>query len=198
MVWNVDKAVGEIVDALKAKGMYDDTLIIMTADNGGPIYMSGDGGGNNYPLKGDSIPLAKCVTGGKAGNWEGGIRVNGFVSGGFVPAKMRGKKLQGLVAAWDWYATIIQGIAGADPTDSQAAAVGLPAIDSVDQWPYLSGAQSEPARTSLALGTTSDPTDIWASRNDIVVHGMIAADRTNSSRLWKLLVGQEPQAIWTG
>merc|ERR1712195_440241 len=41
MVWNVDRAVGKIVDALKSKGMYEETLIVVSADNGGPIYSGG-------------------------------------------------------------------------------------------------------------------------------------------------------------
>jgi arylsulfatase I/J len=61
--------------------------------------MRGTGGGNNYPLKG-----------GKAGNWEGGIRVNGFVSGGYVPGQMRGTKLGGLVTGWDWYVTFVRSL----------------------------------------------------------------------------------------
>jgi len=31
--------------------------------------------------------------------------VNAFVSGGVIPPSMRGHKLEGLVALWDWYAT---------------------------------------------------------------------------------------------
>ena len=33
MVWNVDRAVGRLVDALKDKGMFGNTLIAMSADN---------------------------------------------------------------------------------------------------------------------------------------------------------------------
>ena len=51
---------------------------------------------------------------------------------------MRGGKLSGLAAVWDAYATFAA-LAGADPTDHRAAAAGLPAIDSVDLWPYFSG-----------------------------------------------------------
>ena len=50
------------------------------------------------------------------------MRVNGFVSGGFVPPAMRGKKLEGLVAGWDWYATLVHGIAGLDAADKEEAA----------------------------------------------------------------------------
>ena len=38
-------------------------------------------------------------------NWEGGIRVNGFVSGGYLPEKVRGTKLDALISISDWYAT---------------------------------------------------------------------------------------------
>lgn len=33
---------------------------------------------------------------------------------------------------------------------------------------------------------------------DIVVHGLIQQDPADPSKLWKLLVGQIPQDIWTG
>ena len=33
----------------------------------------------------------------------GGIRVNAWVSGGFLPAKVRGTKYEGLACGWDWY-----------------------------------------------------------------------------------------------
>jgi hypothetical protein len=37
-------------------------------------------------------------------------------------------------------------LAGVDPTDHTAAAAGLPAVDSVSLWPYLSGRQSASPR----------------------------------------------------
>ena len=39
---------------------------------------------------------------GKTSQWEGGIRVNSWVSGGFLPAKVRGTKYEGLACGWDW------------------------------------------------------------------------------------------------
>lgn len=91
MVNWIDGAIGRVVDVVKDKEMYDNMFIIFSSDNGGPI----GGGANNYPMRG-----------GKFSNWEGGIRVAAFVSGGIVPAARRGTIETGLVAGWDWYATL--------------------------------------------------------------------------------------------
>lgn len=61
MVKHLDDDVGMLVSLLKTKGMYDNTLIAMSSDNGGPVYLMGTSGANNYPLRG-----------GKMNNWEGG------------------------------------------------------------------------------------------------------------------------------
>ncbi|CAK9076379.1 unnamed protein product, partial [Durusdinium trenchii] len=60
--------------------MYDNTLIVFTADNGGPVYEPG----------------------GKYSDWEGAVRTNAFVSGGFVPPHRRGKKFRGVMSIADW------------------------------------------------------------------------------------------------
>ena len=69
MVHYMDDVVGDIVAKLKDKGMYDDTVIALMADNGGPVYLPG--AANNHPLKG-----------GKYSDWEGGVRTNALISGG--------------------------------------------------------------------------------------------------------------------
>ena len=43
-------------------------------------------------------------------------------------------------------------------------------------------------------GSTSNPSDIWASKNDIAVHGFIQA--AEGGKLWKLLVGGITNNIW--
>ena len=78
MVKYLDDDVGEILDALKRKGLWDNLLFITSSDNGGPV--SSNHAANNYPLKG-----------GKNTDWQGGVRVNAFVSGGYLPEQMRGK-----------------------------------------------------------------------------------------------------------
>ena len=143
MVAYLDDAVGKVVGTLKSTGLWEDTLVVFHADNGGEILGAGVCGGNNWPLRG-----------GKFTNWEGGVRVNAFVSGGALPVARRGQKEEGLVTIWDWYATYA-GIAGVDPTDHAASAAGLPPIDSIDVWPLLAGANSTPPRTEIALGDTT-------------------------------------------
>lgn len=84
--------------------------------------------------------------------FQGGIRVNAFVTGGLVPADKRGTKQDGLMAAWDWYSTYAH-LAGVDPTDHKAAAAGLPPIDSYNLWPLLSGLSQVSPRTELPIGS---------------------------------------------
>ena len=146
-----------MVDALKARSMWSNTLLVVSSDNGG--YLSG---ANNYPLKGT-----------KDSDWQGGIRVNAFVSGGFLPATMRGKKTEGYIHLADWYSTFC-GLAGVDPTDQLAASAGLPGIDSLDMWPLISGQTS-----------TSPRTDIPISLNTLI------------SGDYKILTGTVPMAGWT-
>ena len=61
MVFNVDRDIGKIVATLQNKKMYENTLVVLSADNGGPVYMSGRGGGNNYPLRG-RLPVASILS----------------------------------------------------------------------------------------------------------------------------------------
>ena len=85
------------------------------------------------------------------GNWEGGIRVNSWVSGGFLPEKVRGTKYEGLACGWDWYGTFSE-LAGIDPTDWRAAAAELPPVDSHSLVPVLMGTGPS-TRTEIPIGT---------------------------------------------
>jgi arylsulfatase B len=179
MVNLVDTHIGMIVDALKARGMWNETLLILSADNGGPVYggsyqctaCDGDAGANNFPLRG-----------GKHSNFEGGVRVNAFVSGGFLPPAVRGTVTSGLAAIEDWYVTLTK-LAGADPFDERAAAAGLPPVEGYDLWPLLSGTNLTSPRTEVWLG---------GGNNATVVQGLIRADG------WKLLHGLLSQDMWQG
>ena len=64
-------------------------------------------------------------------DWEGGLRVNSFVSGGFLPAHVRGSKCDQYVHTADIYATLAEAAGIPTVSDSRAAAAGLPPIDSI-------------------------------------------------------------------
>jgi len=135
MVNLMDFNLGRLVASLKAKGMWNTTLLVAAADNGGPL-----GSGNNYPLRGA-----------KLSNWQGGTRGNAFVSGGYLPSTQWGKVLEGAVACEDWYTTFCA-IAKVDPRDGPGEASGLPPVDGLDVGPYILGYSPTSPRTELWSG----------------------------------------------
>ena len=75
MLGAMDEAVLNITNALKLRdNMYENTIIIVSTDNGAPYYNFNQTAMSNYPLRG-----------GKAQLWEGGVRAAGFVFGKGVP-----------------------------------------------------------------------------------------------------------------
>lgn len=164
MVAFLDHQLRNITDTMKELGMWENTLMVLSSDNGGYVKafdgpcntttfdgvpnsdvghgtacMNGEAGANNFPLRG-----------GKYSNFEGGIRVNAFASGGFLPSKVRGTKLDEIVHVADWYGTFCS-LAGIDFEDKWAEASGLPAVDSLDMWPLLSGANLTSPRQSFLV-----------------------------------------------
>ncbi len=100
MIKYLDDVLGSIVDTLTTRKMWDNLLFVVSGDNGSPF-----GSANNFPLKG-----------GKFSDWQGGVRVNAFVSGGYLPQKMRGQKTEGYIHIADWYSTFCA-LAGVDPSE---------------------------------------------------------------------------------
>lgn len=90
----IDEGISNVTRALKAKGMWGNTLLVVASDNGGPAF-SDQQAASNYPLRGRKYQL-----------WEGGIRSNAFVAGGLLPAAMRGRNLSAPVHVCDWYVTL--------------------------------------------------------------------------------------------
>ena len=178
MTHMADTHIGVVVDAIKAKGMWENSFVLVSSDNGGPIYRNGAAGANNYPLRG-----------GKKSNFEGGVRVNAFVTGGIIPAAVRGTTTEALMGSEDWWRTFTS-LAGIDPTDEKAAAAGLPPVEGYDLWPLLSGANTTGPRTEVWLGSGGSG-DSDNSQNPIV-QGYIRADG------YKILYGNVIENAWTG
>lgn len=108
-------------------------------------------------------------------DWEGGLRVAALVSGGVLPDKIRGTELKDYFHIADWYATFAA-VAGVDVNDDVAAQFNLPAVDSVNQWPLLSG-QLQPGSNLRK--------DIHISKETLI------------EGRWKLMTGKVPFAAWT-
>jgi arylsulfatase B len=129
----IDEGISNVTKALKAKSMWDNTLLVVASDNGGPAF-SDQQAASNFPLRGGKYQL-----------WEGGIRGNAFVTGGLLPAAMRGRNLSAAVHVCDWYSTFAN-LAGVNPADD---APGIPSIDSINQWSVISGKSSSAARVEI-------------------------------------------------
>lgn len=112
MVSAMDDGVGQILAAIDAEGISDDTLVVWVSDNGGSLRA----GASNEPLRG-----------GKSSAFEGGIRVPGVVRwNGVLEA---GRKLDQQVSAHDWFQTLTSAV-GVKPQNTKP-------FDGVDMWPAL-------------------------------------------------------------
>ncbi|XP_067929500.1 arylsulfatase B-like [Watersipora subatra] len=112
----LDDSIGNLTAALKKSGMYENTILIFTTDNGGPSAGFDGNYASNWPLRG-------C----KYTNWEGGVRGAAFIHSPLL--KNPGTTSHHLMHISDWLPTIISAIGETLPKD----------IDfyGVDQWPSI-------------------------------------------------------------
>ena len=121
-VQEVDAAVGRIMGALAAAGQDENTLVLLTSDNGAPLGKP-DGSGpsdffGNLPLRG-----------GKAQTWEGGFREPGIArwTGVIAPGTVNTRDI---ASTLDVHPTLL-GLAGVPPPSDGRA------IDGRDLMPLL-------------------------------------------------------------
>ena len=132
MVSVADNVTGHVVQLLKERNMWGNTIMIVSADNGGA-----ECGGSNYPLKGA-----------KGTMFEGGVRSLAFANGGTLPDAMRGKASEGFIHIADWYPTFCK-LAGVDPSDSGP---GKFPVDGLDVWPIISGENATSQHEEIIIG----------------------------------------------
>ena len=111
---------------MKKKGYWDNTVLIVTTDNGGNL----GGSGNNYPLRG-----------GKYTFWEGGVKGIGFMASPLL--KDAEKTYDGLISGVDWYSTIAN-LAGLNDKNT-----GNITADGVDIWQAVKNNASSPRNTII-------------------------------------------------
>jgi len=127
----MDVEVGRIVAELKAKGMYQNTIIVVASDNGGsPVD-----GGNNWPLRGAKKTL-----------FEGGVHVPAFVHSPLLAADVVGTTYAGLVHVSDWAPTLLLGAAGLALEGTRAED-----FDGFDLWSELNTAGGVGPRKEVLL-----------------------------------------------
>ncbi|CAK9083026.1 Arylsulfatase B (ASB) (N-acetylgalactosamine-4-sulfatase) (G4S) [Durusdinium trenchii] len=169
----MDDTIKNLTAAFKAKGMWNNTLVVFTTDNGGPIYEPGSA--NNYPLRG-----------GKYSDFEGGVRTTTFISGGYIPEARRGHVHNGIVSVADWY-TIFSELAGVDPRDTQA--------EEANKWlkeqglSLLAPVDGKAGQLDAILGGTAGPRD----SEPLFLSGSALLEYP-----YKLVTGKQPYMVHTG
>lgn len=117
VVEEIDWSVGQVLEALRAAGLAENTLVVFTSDNGPWASFDAQGGS------------AGLLRGAKGTTWEGGMRVPALA---WWPSRIRaGRVAPELATTMDLYTTALT-LAGADvPTDR--------VVDGVDLTPLLDG-----------------------------------------------------------
>ena len=136
MLTAADESLRNVTLALQAKGMWNNTLVVYTTDNGGPTSVCMVQGSSNYPRRG-----GKCTV------FEGGTRGDAFLSGPALKSKRKGTRYEHLFHAVDWLPTLAT-LAGVKPA-------GKP-LDGVSQWEALQqshrGIYTSPPRQEIFIG----------------------------------------------
>ncbi|GAB6029238.1 Arylsulfatase [Chamberlinius hualienensis] len=119
MATHLDNDFGQIIHMLKVYGLYNQSVILFTSDNGGEVL----DGGNNYPLRGSKNTI-----------YEGGTRGAGFIHSPLL--ENTGYTYNGLVHAVDWYPTFV----------TLAGGVPEPGLDGMNVWDAITKNEESPRK----------------------------------------------------
>ncbi|XP_067466688.1 arylsulfatase I [Thunnus thynnus] len=170
----LDDGVGQVVQELRTSGLYQNSVLIYSSDNGGQPLS----GGSNWPLRG-----------GKGTYWEGGIRAVGFVHSPLL--KRKGVVSKALIHVSDWYPTLLglagtlqtqRGLDGHDVWGTISEGLPCPRTEILFNIDPVSRRPGEPYYMALVLNGFG----IW----DTAVRAAIRAGD------WKLLTGNVGDGDW--
>ena len=153
MIRALDRGVGQVLDALRANGLEDNTLVIFTSDNGGAGYIGLPD--VNDPYRGWKITL-----------FEGGIHVPYFIK---WPARIdAGQTFDDPVHHFDIFATAAAAAGAPLPTDRKIDGKDLTAhlLGDVDGVPHealfwRSGASQSALVNGWKLNVSDPPGEVW-------------------------------------
>lgn len=132
MISYLDENIGRLIDKLKEEGVYENTLILFSSDNG-PTYA----GGTDTPWFDSSGPFSPERGRIKGSLYEGGIRVPMIAS---WPGKIRpGRESDHISAFWDLLPTLCE-VTGAEVPEDADGISFLPELldqDNQQSHPYL-------------------------------------------------------------
>uniref|UniRef100_A0A146L2S6 Arylsulfatase B n=1 Tax=Lygus hesperus TaxID=30085 RepID=A0A146L2S6_LYGHE len=128
MLNRLDWSVGQVVNALKKRGMLENSIIIFSTDNGGPAGGFNLNAASNWPLRGV-----------KNTPWEGGNRGSAFI---WSPLIHRRSRVQlDMFHIVDWLPTLLRAA-------NASHEIALEGIDGIDMWDSLTKAE-EGKRTEI-------------------------------------------------
>jgi len=129
MVTALDAAIGDVVDGLKESGLWNNTILFFSNDNGR------EGGGRHR--------------GGKNDFFQGGISGTGFFSGPVIARSKQGTRLKHLTHISDVLPTVL----AAGKCQNRPS---LP-IDGFNLWPFMNGAESEDVKKRREIPMQINP-----------------------------------------
>jgi len=135
----MDESIGNITAALKERRLYEETLLVFSADNGGPTNGNEGSWSSNYPMRGGKNTL-----------WEGGTRAVAAVRGPGIDSGMVGKTTYSKVHATDWLPTLLRVASGRPDWLHKHIPDGEPPFllgDGIDVWETISSGKD--VRTEL-------------------------------------------------
>jgi len=123
----LDNTIADYINLFKAYNLWDDTLVILSTDNGGMPYWENNQG-SPVVSYGCNMPYRA----GKATLFQGGVHGIGGITGGdnVIPSHLRGTKSDIMTHAIDWVPTVLQGVLGTKLPDN------VP-FDGISMWDAL-------------------------------------------------------------
>lgn len=134
----VDHEIGRVVAAMKAKdagAFYQNSIIVVVADNGGPPYVAN----SNWPMRGGKWTL-----------WEGGTHLTALVHGPGVG--LPAKNFTGLMHHADWLHTLREAVGLSAPEHTTL-------MDGVSLWPTLLSTNASDLGPRECVVLNVDPTN---------------------------------------